>query len=131
MVRFRLRLHSAHTRAPHPRGDGPDGRCTTQTARRCSPPAWGWSDCPHCEGGAMSVLPTRVGMVRLWILDLKPRRRAPHPRGDGPESALDFLDDIMCSPPAWGWSVIKRGIRYAPEVLPTRVGMVRFPRSEE
>ena len=77
----------------------------------------------------MSVLPTRVGMVRLWILDLKPRRRAPHPRGDGPESALDFLDDIMCSPPAWGWSVIKRGIRYAPEVLPTRVGMVRFPKT--
>ena len=77
----------------------------------CSPPAWGWSVKIIDEIDATSVLPTRVGMVR--ILDTvmvgstdqtNGSTCAPHPRGDGPHPPPALRPIRSCSPPAWGWS---------------------------
>ena len=64
-------------------------------------------------------------MVRRYQSRQHRRRRAPHPRGDGPMMAYEDFTLAACSPPAWGWS--GRGLNaVAPRaVLPTRVGMVR------
>ena len=64
-------------------------------------------------------------MVRRSSQTPTPPERAPHPRGDGPSSALVFCHGVRCSPPAWGWSVHLRPRGQRHRVLPTRVGMVR------
>ena len=79
----------------------------------------------HIRASARSVLPTRVGMVRkLWLLPVF-WLRSPHPRGDGPVQLDDPQQGTLFSPPAWGWSVERYGLRPCAGVLPTRVGMVR------
>ena len=71
------------------------------------------------------VLPTRVGMVRPQDIAKAKAQRAPHPRGDGPETGICCLFRDGCSPPAWGWSAQRRARTAHGPVLPTRVGMVR------
>ena len=124
MVRFAPCACQTCWGAPHPRGDGPSEREKRQRPAPCSPPAWGWSGCSLGSGGAGGVLPTRVGMVRLRRGDQHPPGGAPHPRGDGPAAAARAIDRLLCSPPAWGWSVPLFGRRQPWQVLPTRVGMV-------
>ena len=113
--------------SPHPRGDGPSPSSPSSSSATFSPPAWGWSghqpsDCPDAR-----VLPTRVGMVRpsKRIGPLQPS--SPHPRGDGPIPRDQAGPPSQFSPPAWGWSgecIVCCALLC---VLPTRVGMVRFP----
>ncbi len=50
---------------------------------------------------------------------------SPHPRGDGPSLTRQQKNQLLFSPPAWGWSVRRGERREGDVVLPTRVGMVR------
>ena len=89
-----------------------------------SPPAWGWSGILGRRAPDARVLPTRVGMVPLFVPCETSWRSSPHPRGDGP-NGLAFLEGTEeFSPPAWGWSVRSLYSQPKPLVLPTRVGMV-------
>ncbi len=69
-----------------------------------SPPAWGWSELYGTDDSETVVLPTRVGMVRLWCLPATAYIRSPHPRGDGPGGFRFTQVYREFSPPAWGWS---------------------------
>ncbi len=111
--------------SPHPRGDGPQTAPELGGRSQFSPPAWGWSGFASADPDYQLVLPTRVGMVRAERLVSSLRKSSPHPRGDGPTSALVSPADEMFSPPAWGWSATNDGEPIQPAVLPTRVGMVR------
>ena len=128
MVRMGIRLIRGSWRAPHPRGDGPSCCPVASRLTRCSPPAWGWSGLGDAAWDAGLVLPTRVGMVRNP--DQRPRLPpgAPHPRGDGPPEPHSYHPPTKCSPPAWGWSGVRQPAGEKPQVLPTRVGMVRSAR---
>ena len=77
------------------------------------------------ERPAGIVFPTRVGMVRGDAAMRSMSRGFPHPRGDGPNSFLDWPRSNEFSPPAWGWSAQQAVINAARLVFPTRVGMVR------
>ena len=112
--------------SPHPRGDGPQQWTRPLRENSFSPPAWGWSDGELTESQKERVLPTRVGMVRVYWRRAKPIRRSPHPRGDGPQCSTDGRPSSMFSPPAWGWSENRRTHCKCGRVLPTRVGMVRW-----
>ncbi len=52
---------------------------------------------------------------------------SPHTRGDGPRLVCPVWAWFPFSPHAWGWSDPPRCGISGCEVLPTRVGMVRFP----
>ena len=69
-----------------------------------SPPAWGWSVIVHIYGVSVTVLPTRVGMVRLGLNGEADGEGSPHPRGDGPDGIALLDRTLAFSPPAWGWS---------------------------
>ena len=73
------------------------------------------------------VLPTRVGMVREQQVKEFEIDGSPHPRGDGPVPLFSGTIKSRFSPPAWGWSVRQESLPQQQLVLPTRVGMVRFP----
>ncbi len=70
--------------SPHARGDGPLCWLVCDPPAKFSPRAWGWS----VERGngllPFRVLPTRVGMVRIFAADLDVPTGSPHARGDGP-----------------------------------------------
>ena len=90
-----------------------------------SPHAWGWSDLRRGRPKGREVVPTRVGMVRLYChsrsaparcsphawgwSDRRPACessccRFPHTRGDGPRAARATPFASLFSPHAWGWS---------------------------
>src|SRR6266567_1062489 len=96
-----------------------------------SPPAWGWSGIVLQISSQITVLPTRVGMVRIFARSRGRRRRSPHPRGDGPVVVGFQSTQAVFSPPAWGWSAVAQFGYSAVVVLPTRVGMVRRHRPKE
>ena len=74
----------------------------------------------------MTVFPTRVGMARPLLLLKEPKKRFPHPRGDGPRCVAGPVSSDAFSPPAWGWpGNCRRRLKHRP-VFPTRVGMARF-----
>src|SRR5208282_3261241 len=50
--------------SPHACGDGPHRRIVGQRAGMFSPRVWGWSAMSRRYFGRVTVLPTRVGMVR-------------------------------------------------------------------
>ncbi len=54
---------------------------------------------------------------------------SPHPRGDGPGPSQAMCEGCEFSPPAWGWSADAKLALARVEVLPTRVGMVRWATS--
>ena len=64
-------------------------------------------------------------MVREKEKEAPPLRSSPHPRGDGPETAVGQFEALAFSPPAWGWSAFVVPQSNSSTVLPTRVGMVR------
>ena len=117
--------------APHPRGDGPLVELEQAQIRKCSPPAWGWSDPRQGRHVDRFVLPTRVGMVRHTPTNFLRFCGAPHPRGDGPVTSWVCCSVILCSPPAWGWSDHVAALIHHLPVLPTRVGMVRLHRNPQ
>ena len=144
MVRIATHAPIPLARAPHPRGDGPfvcvfcrarilcsrpawgwSGDSFDGMPPPCSPPAWGWSESDSLLCAAQYVLPTRVGMVQHFIFIAAVSERAPHPRGDGPDSTTSSGARWRCSPPAWGWSGSTPRPLHGYSVLPTRVGMVR------
>ncbi len=129
MVRAPAGTATASGCSPHPRGDGPLSGLETATGKRFSPPAWGWSASRVLRRPPRPVLPTRVGMVRLCRRDKAASRCSPHPRGDGPGSRAEGRRLMWFSPPAWGWSGHRAQGVVCCIVLPTRVGMVRPPRS--
>ena len=111
--------------SPHPRGDGPQAEVEYALAQEFSPPAWGWSASRNADIAPRTVLPTRVGMVRLALPVSAHAARSPHPRGDGPRILpIEFRANSF-SPPAWGWSEAPPTSDLFTQVLPTRVGMVR------
>ena len=77
------------------------------------------------------MLPTHVGMVRPCSGPSRPRERAPHARGDGPEYTATYAPPALCSPRTWGWSEQRAGGGGGPGVLPTHVGMVRVGRCSQ
>src|SRR5438093_1092117 len=111
---------------PHTRGDGPGKRQSTRRRWLLSPHAWGWSAGAAAFAGAGYVIPTRVGMVRMDRILRVLRRRYPHTRGDGPSYDHDAGPRKTLSPHAWGWSAERTGQEAARQVIPTRVGMVRY-----
>ncbi len=113
--------------SPHPRGDGPAPIGPDACAFEFSPPAWGWSVLHTHRHVIPAVLPTRVGMVRPGHPATRLCTGSPHPRGDGPASQIIHGHDEAFSPPAWGWSAVRRPEPRDGLVLPTRVGMVRTP----
>ena len=125
MVRRRAFPAGVCFSSPHPRGDGPFPPHHPSTGKVFSPPAWGWSVMCRLWLPAMTVLPTRVGMVRSKSPSPNSASSSPHPRGDGPPAHRSRFPDREFSPPAWGWSVSTRGLPSWRFVLPTRVGMVR------
>ena len=65
MVRLAASPFSKCESSPHPRGDGPPVLIAVTGSTEFSPPAWGWSEKSNKATLNDSVLPTRVGMVRL------------------------------------------------------------------
>ncbi len=108
MVRQVDRRIERDQRSPHPRGDGPKIAGAVQQKREFSPPAWGWSVPARSIMGVVSVLPTRVGMVRVGSLSPRYAAGSPHPRGDGPTVQFPAASSPSFSPPAWGWSELGR-----------------------
>ncbi len=96
--------------------------------RGFSPRAWGWSGVDGRARDTLSVLPTRVGMVRRVGFAVGIRHCSPHARGDGPFGGGRCTARNSFSPRAWGWSVSGGDGAGGRFVLPTRVGMVRLPR---
>src|SRR5258708_5021196 len=76
-----------------------------------------------------SVLPTRVGMVRQGGVHCRGQVGSPHTRGDGPTGAARVGNRHSFSPHAWGWSAQTHDRHPHVQVLPTRVGMVRYVRT--
>ena len=111
--------------SPHTRGDGPYLFLALGHNSSFSPHAWGWSALENASSRYQSVLPTRVGMVRLRIVYARVVGRSPHTRGDGPQIWHRGTRVIEFSPHAWGWSDRNTIESRCAEVLPTRVGMVR------
>ncbi len=126
MVRDCRRLDRLQRSSPHPRGDGPDKKMKTQMTLWFSPPAWGWSGTDSTHRSPQGVLPTRVGMVRPAPLSSVHQAGSPHPRGDGPLDRSTATAADKFSPPAWGWSAFDFRTFPPSQVLPTRVGMVRY-----
>ncbi len=81
---WRLRLPQS---SPHTRGDGPSAWRFTVPSGKFSPHAWGWSGLDATVWNRVSVLPTRVGMVRQKLLRASVVYGSPHTRGDGPRPA--------------------------------------------
>ena len=65
-------------------------------------------------------------MVRMSSFCAAPSPRSPHTRGDGPKTTPRSPFYQVFSPHAWGWSADRQEHEERAEVLPTRVGMVRF-----
>ena len=118
---------ATHRCSPHTRGDGPPERARRELHWRFSPHAWGWSGPFNTVAHAATVLPTRVGMVRLSSRCWLSGPCSPHTRGDGPVWEIYRWKCGAFSPHAWGWSDINRPELHERRVLPTRVGMVRRP----
>ena len=125
MVRSGAKPDLGPISSPHPRGDGPTLQDVVNTAAGFSPPAWGWSVYRGINWFLLSVLPTRVGMVRSRPSTDPTSASSPHPRGDGPNRNGAGGIAKVFSPPAWGWSDRRRPGSGRWHVLPTRVGMVR------
>src|SRR5208282_5824819 len=125
MVRNRARLIPSPRRSPHACGDGPYCLANSLFLSAFSPRVWGWSvNVLHAHVG-LGVLPTRVGMVRRWMLSGLLYFRSPHACGDGPPSESRDWPVGLFSPRVWGWSGTYPGWILGVHVLPTRVGMVR------
>src|SRR5437870_3316621 len=52
--------------------------------------------------------------------------RVPHARGDGPVEETGRVFHDVCSPRAWGWTVVLGVVLVHGRVFPTRVGMDRY-----
>ena len=125
MVRLSRSSPRAQKRSPHTRGDGPGNVRLATVYGMFSPHAWGWSEKHLDIRGALTVLPTRVGMVRKTSGHTGGANSSPHTRGDGPHCLSPRKGLAQFSPHAWGWSDYGVGQKRAGGVLPTRVGMVR------
>src|SRR5450759_1061492 len=71
MVRYAANAGILCWRSPHARGDGPYFLPTFGCLRLFSPRAWGWSVRILHQLNRDEVLPTRVGMVRLYARQSK------------------------------------------------------------
>ncbi len=125
MVRRMNAIENEVKGSPHARGDGPFCLAPTGRHQRFSPRAWGWSAASAFFSASSTVLPTRVGMVRRPLQTCWPSRCSPHARGDGPALLANIIARHWFSPRAWGWSGEREQKTKRPDVLPTRVGMVR------
>ncbi len=115
---------------PHTRGDGPVQYDSDQFTATLSPHAWGWSAVHGCWSRGVSVIPTRVGMVRTDAGVSFQLLGYPHTRGDGPIGFNPALTAEELSPHAWGWSGCRGWRTRLLWVIPTRVGMVRSESGE-
>ncbi len=95
---------SSRTRAPHARGDGPDGGTQAEVMTKRSPRTWGWTDGGDHARAELDALPTHVGMDRRRRPSPRCRGRAPHARGDGPEQQKINEQMVARSPRTWGWT---------------------------
>ena len=111
--------------SPHTRGDGPMAQGQSWRHLMFSPHAWGWSAPSAQPLTSSQVLPTRVGMVRIYRVAVDCSDCSPHTRGDGPADNAISWNIPKFSPHAWGWSAGRGDQILAEYVLPTRVGMVR------
>ena len=115
------------TCSPHTRGDVPRSAAPNRSAAVFSPHAWGCSGDYHYTPSRGFVLPTRVGMFRMYFLKSPPSTCSPHTRGDVPYKFAHTRIARAFSPHAWGCSDIIVNRLSIIIVLPTRVGMFRRP----
>ena len=94
-----------------------------------SPHAGGWSAAARFKSSASAVFPSRGGMVRFPALVDAAPQRFPLTRGDGPSGGLTWTATMVFSPHAGGWSAVGEDPARAPEVFPSRGGMVRRKQS--
>ena len=113
-------------RVPHGRGDGPHRWRLLAVPWWCSPRAWGWTVPRALWRRSGPVFPTGVGMDRAPGSPSLLRNCVPHGRGDGPTRGGHVFVPIVCSPRAWGWTVVHQFQRCVWCVFPTGVGMDRF-----
>src|SRR5208282_4478612 len=125
MVRVSRETFIPTGRSPHACGDGPLTEIAKAKVPEFSPRVWGWSVAVALTVITGTVLPTRVGMVRRWMLSGLLYFRSPHACGDGPPSESRDWPVGLFSPRVWGWSGTYPGWILGVHVLPTRVGMVR------
>ena len=71
------------------------------------------------------MLPTHVGMDRVFRFAYETEFNAPHARGDGPQFDIAELVDGLCSPRTWGWTGAAWALLNGSKMLPTHVGMDR------
>ncbi len=112
-------------RVPHARGGGPSEHIIAALVARCSPRAWGWTVTAPTSSSAANVFPTRVGVDRQTSWLRSRRRGVPHARGGGPCWARIGGTTEVCSPRAWGWTVVAPLRVLEQIVFPTRVGVDR------
>ena len=129
---------------PHARGDGPLGSLLKPAL---------FQRCPHARGGGPPprslsarrgrVVPTLVGVDRVWPASASVVGRCPHARGGGPTTCRPGSRPPTLSPRSWGWTVCRPGSvrttrcphargggptsdsRVARAVVPTLVGVDR------
>ncbi len=128
MFRFYLFFFFLLFRSPHTRGDVPASIGVIQADVGFSPHAWGCSVTRLRPLGGLEVLPTRVGMFRRRRQPERLQDGSPHTRGDVPGFSKTESRKNSFSPHAWGCSVCSAPRQCLDFVLPTRVGMFRFPR---
>ena len=125
MSRNRPRNAGTWAGSPHTRGDVPPSVVVVAPHAVFSPHAWG---CPGAGGKPPHrpwVLPTRVGMSRVFGNGASSGRSSPHTRGDVPKTRFGRHQMTSFSPHAWGCPNRRGAVRQDPGVLPTRVGMSR------
>src|SRR5438132_80895 len=88
---------------------------------------WGWTAHHDRPRGGAAVVPTHVGVDRVFIARFGRRRGRPHACGGGPMEATTGEIRILSSPRMWGWTGQRAGGRSSARVVPTHVGVDRQP----
>ena len=113
--------------SPHARGDVPPRRAALSGFLDFSPRPWGcsvtWAVCHQRH----ALLPTPVGMFRAAPDRLSQNFASPHARGDVPGRLEDVIGEHRFSPRPWGCSASTFWNPCQGVLLPTPVGMFRWP----
>jgi hypothetical protein len=111
---------------PHARGGVPVRTPLPHTIHALSPRTWGCSCWAWSYRLALSVVPTHVGVFRLFWFTRKLIECCPHARGGVPvRTPLPHTIHAL-SPRTWGCSCWAWSYRLALSVVPTHVGVFRL-----
>src|SRR5207249_4379096 len=108
-------------------GGGPSSPFTWIADSPSSPRAWGWTGGRERGYAARLVVPTRVGVDLRHDAPGWATPRRPHARGGGPTGMPSPAAAPKSSPRAWGWTAGRLRLLAVHRVVPTRVGVDRWP----